>query len=929
MKAKTVIGASFIIALLAFSGCLQMSALDCDKPGANPLFCPTALEINQDLSTIPQEFKCAAGGCLGMYCESTDAPYPFNLFYGAGLKGGSCTFKATPEIKYDQASNYQDILSVGLGDKEYIRHFMLGAGPDFSGFAYADQYCDNSLRLAVKWVAYDRYSGTYGKPLKGPAECLLEKDVIPAYMIYKKEPLEQGDVQIAKDIAEELNGAGPVIIGVGTDFSESDFDPSDTVGIEQSYEVIAAQINAISSACPDCMIAFSPRFEPAKLYPSAQAGGAPAPNPVNPVKNLFEKHPGVKSKVSLIGLGVDSRYLPCDYSQAYLWMLKYAGDIHFNREMGQKPSFIPYIYIDKGRPGSDGTCEWDAYQSSMFYGSFFDQFAPAYIYKMGGIGAALYSIDGSGPPFYCVDCSLYDTDPKTGVAKQSESFVKWFKTCQRYFSPSGDAVDPGGAMPLVFPKPDPASDKMTSNNCGLLFNPRMYTYNTHPLVEYDTSTPGVPATMVSVVEPDPNLFMCDNSDYDSDVLPFGKNLPITPIATSDVMCAAYYNDFRKFAAMQELDTNGLRAIAGIESIDFSQKPSDSKCSVSIVLSDSNCVRKGIAMEEVTDPSASSPPEPGLPAGERTCAPLSPSPDQSGNPRYTCAYGLMQVIERPWNYWYELDASGSCRRNPDGSCVLRQEFQSVYDADEQGYKWAMDCSYINELSAYSNPSNEIRSKYSGLLVLGKPNALEMLASERFNPFKASHGICLGSYKLRHYQDVAKNYLLSKGATIPVLYDNGKVNMSRVNFLSMFLASYGYEGESMSGYMDAYINQLQKSCTAGSNDKDCEPGQFGLECHQIQDPVEYIVNCQDPNPTNPQNSRGARFLRYYLAFSKCGDNYGGWPPKSLAKNICTYYCFDQCGRNPLVMDSTLASVPGNKCCDDPSIGIVMRASGYCSP
>ena len=391
---------------------------------------------------------CEVGECTCMVCKNYTPWWPLSIFYESSLEDGECDFR-TPCTE-------SDFLKFADGSyPETITMFMIGQGGSFAEFNDANPYCNNSLKMPVKWV----YSGgpfEYPIPDAQRARCFLEKGAIPVYLLYSEGVAV--DPARAENIAEEFDGVGPVILTAEMNFNSSN---------PEIIENVSQQIIGMKMKCPNCLIALSPSL-----------------GDYEGVKALMSRA-GVRSSVDIVAFGIDSRnFSTCNPATIYLEALNFSQFMLYEYN---KPSLWAYMLFDQAE-SADGSCTWDATTVSAAYGDFYN-YLPAFV-DYGVIGAAPYSLYGQGP-LDCANCSMMINRDTPEAPVQGA----WFSNCQRYYTSRG-------VMPIVY------SDK-PGTKCSFGGNYFMYTN-----IPDTIST--APEDYESVEPMDP-FYRCDACVYEEEV----------------------------------------------------------------------------------------------------------------------------------------------------------------------------------------------------------------------------------------------------------------------------------------------------------------------------------------------------------------------------------------------------------------------------
>ena len=251
--------------------------------------------------------------------------------------------------------------------QDFMKFFMLGQGPTFSDFDYANSYCNNQMGLAVRWYTPDKntdvpeFAPTKERPL-----CYLRNDIMPVY-IYKPDrsaangltPLKRTELleTLARNIGIDSGisgggtvGIGPVIIGLEPEFVA-------IAGVDRPDAAdIASEIDIVDANCPKCLIAVVPYQT---IMPDGQefdpATGIPIPGdyypPNSALRELATNHPLQFAKVDLIGLHFFlNDYSPeCKKDEALYRLMNYSQK---TLALYEKPSILlyygaaDYTYVD-------------------------------------------------------------------------------------------------------------------------------------------------------------------------------------------------------------------------------------------------------------------------------------------------------------------------------------------------------------------------------------------------------------------------------------------------------------------------------------------------------------------------------------------------------------------------------------------------------
>ena len=337
---------------------------------------------------------CATGDCVCMVCKNETPPFPFSLFFESSLEGGSCAWNICGEKEFLDYSK--------PSTKEALNFFMIGQGSSFAEFNDANPYCNNSLRLAVKWLDS---LGYFEYPIPDPnrARCFLDKEAMPLFILYSSG--KAVDPNQAGKIAAELNGVGPAIITTEINFNGSN---------SEVLTNVSNQLIQMKHNCPDCLIALAPKLGDFKSVDAILSN-----------RQLWDS-------TDIVAFGIDSRdFDTCDPAMLYLTALNFSQYILYTHH---KPTLWAYVLIDRGY--DNGRCMWTNESATKAYSDLID-YAPAYV-DAGVMGASLYSLQGLGP-LECDDCGIMKN--RTTPIQPYEG--AWFYNCQQYYSTRG-------RLPLVF-----------------------------------------------------------------------------------------------------------------------------------------------------------------------------------------------------------------------------------------------------------------------------------------------------------------------------------------------------------------------------------------------------------------------------------------------------------------------------------------------
>jgi hypothetical protein len=539
-----------------------------------------------DSACVNSDEDCVCMVCKG---EEYDITNPYHWFYDLPLTGGQCWFEEGCTEEFFR-ENLEDEENAGF------MPFMIGQGSNFAEFSYANSYCNNSARLAVRWLEASE-GFDYPLPASERAECFLDKNVIPMYLLHSNGTAE-GTAQAAR-IASEFNGVGPVILS-----SEFDFDPSDYAAIDLAVE----QAFAMKDACPNCLIALSPKLAYNRsLDPREASRGYSAT--YEAIDYVFATYLQAYSKIDLIGVGLNSHYAPncvgtsliydgIDYSQYVL-------------ETYGKPSIWAYVLLDVGGYNSGGaqygTCTWADSEIIKAYGDIF-KYSPALV-SNGVIGVAPYSLFGiTSGPLECENCGMMSVEGEV-----YSQHTAWFSLCQGYYNNRGFLFN-------VF-SPSACTD------CSFASN-----FNLYQIDSFHLGT-APSADELEPIGPADTFYRCNGqliTSFPAEI----DNHRSRAVNVPSYKCEMY-PELDVYSDLVDLDPVLARAYAWMETglNDDTNGPGGDTCSASQVTSCPNC------LTSVSDP-------------EGICnvqTPASPN-------KYIHSMGIMQVHTYPADQWDEVPGS---------------------------------------------------------------------------------------------------------------------------------------------------------------------------------------------------------------------------------------------------------------------------------
>ncbi len=475
--------------------------------------------------------QCPTQNCVCFVCKNNSGlTPPFDLFLSSSLKGGTCYFKKNCDT--------EEVKELVESQTEGLMPFMLGVGPRFVDFADANVYCNNTMRMAVQWLT-PRYlvgsGGEYVLPEPEVTECLLDKMVIPVYVLYSNGTSVSADR--AMKVAEKLKDQGPVIIT-----AEIDFDSNDPAIVE----AVKNQIKKMRAVCP--------RVDD-KNSPYCLLAVAPKMGDKEGLDKVMEDI-DVRNAVDLIAFGVNSHYSKkCSSAYAFYEAMNFSKYAYFTYN---KPVIWPYMLFDSGGKNKDESCTWSEFETSKAYYTFYN-YIPVFI-SNGVIGAAayeFYSADELTDPLKCNDCGLVKFEGNTAVPKDP-AFSSWFYGCQAYGAQKN-------IMPAIFPQED-------GGTCSYLTNIGLFVQ--------DKITTGNPSSIYNVEDIESKrIFTC---------------VPCIASCTDSISCNPYniasldgasskcegFEELNYWASIRGLDPLYVRAIAWAESGLDTEDPMKSICKVS-------------------------------------------------------------------------------------------------------------------------------------------------------------------------------------------------------------------------------------------------------------------------------------------------------------------------------------------------------------
>ena len=805
----------------------------------------------QEVVNYDETQRCDPSVCTAMVCEKPSDPIiRINPIYHLGkildywndedqfpitpLTGQKCWFEHN-FTKKDFNSEVRD-----TGNLE-VREFMIGQGSTFWEFEEANNYCKNSLDMSIKWLVGNNRT-YYQSPSTSSAKCYLDKGVMPVYLLYSNNT--NVSAERAGQIANELNGLGPVILT-----TEMDFDSSKP----EIIEAVRKQIDEMRANCPDnteCMIAIAPKM-----------------NDMKAVDELFSD-PDTLGKTDLVVYGINTHHSKtrCDVK----WVLQQEA-ANFSKEIVlkyQKPSLIAYALYDTGPNGAEDTpenrlneyyCDWTPVAVDEAYNYFFPA-AAGTLSRSGIIGYAPYALYPDYGPLECNDCAMTTYDINTGGPKNdTPRFEQWFAWCQKYKK----EADELGGLYAAFP------NSTGGGACNFLNAPDIYLKTMYDGLDF--SQPPKTPELQPPVKSDWKCGSCvvdNSSDFDNfETLKEGGRAYYPAVNDPQERYCTELNDpITKYAGMRGLDTMLVRAFMWHETAFM-----DDPLGGNIGEEKGGCAVQKEALDEDVR----------LPCGLRS----------TGDERDRL---------RPWA------VDGGILKDPDGNCD--QYLPPGYDFCAIGSMQTMEIPYIfwpeNEPGL---PQEEhwiwrnavLESNRHGLM---PERDIARGCSEEFNPFNSTHSICMGTARLRLYMDKANAVVKSRAEKLNIT-DNGVINATKERVLTAYIAAWMYYGkwfdyrdlnpsksttdglEWIDAFADSKDINPAFACTGGGNEPECcklEAKNSGESCCGQPDFIKYVTECH--SWINPEDHEiGARdyaaeiLWRYKLLLEKCND-YTSCPPVS---------------------------------------------------
>ena len=756
------------------------------------------------VSAASPDDLCKDGYCKCFVCEDGIRW----LLGKRSLVGGQCMF-----VDGCDEETYTEFTDSASSSDYFIQTFLIGAGPSFSDFGEANRLCHDSLNMAVHWLTGDERKA-YDKPDVGRTICMLSVDVIPVYILYSDS--ENIDVGRTGEIAESLGDAytytgsnlqgpvGPVILT--TEFEYNATKPGVVDAVVEQIRTINAQCNDIHADPPEinCFVAVAPKI-----------GDVEA---LDAVMSRVDKN-----EVHMLAYGINSNYAERTRCNG-----------QFMREDAEKfsryalytysiPTVIPYVLFDANSEYNEG-CVMSESDITSAYASFFPT-GIEHLMDAGVIGISIYDFNTStfgGDPLGCRDCA---------VGSDSRWVNAWFGGCQKFVSISDDTQSAG--VPIIFP-----NESGGYCDYGSQMDQVFHMWRDVPAGS-DFSSP-IDHTLV---EPSSEnvIFRCDACLTQSNKSIF-EYFPVLenfepegfPSAHSelcpgceDPATCYIYPQIDYYASKDNIDPMLMRAIIWAES-NFN---TCSAARVCLVPGTEGCLdgKYSSGYNEMHDPSGVC--EEHLQS--ITAPDFNPSTaetdDQTPIWRFA-GLGIMQVMEPPYTYW-------PAEYSPNG------------EDGEYWYEFAR-----REYEPITNPGGR-RVNLEG--------ARE--CSEEFNPFNATHGICMGAKKLEGTIQSGREWVDRMGDHCTLANDE-----SEREILAAFYGIYKLTGIMVPGYDDSF------ECSVHDNMLDCyvegycelkhaETGCATLDSSACSSDSRCTVSGGECRPSSDYECRGSS--SDYMTYSLC--------------------------------------------------------------
>jgi len=737
-----------ILGLLILSGCTGIS-------GGADSYTSEYIENLERLPAASPEEECKVGACACMLCEKgpsilgldfDDEELPHFL---SSFVGGRCVFDyECNTTRFQEHANKESALS---SEGYVLRQFMIGQGPSFADFGTANEWCNDGLSMAVHWLIGSS-TREYDLPDAGRAICMLDKGVLPVYVLYSRG--ENINVSRTREAARILatgsadvtgdywtGPVGPVIITTELEFNGSN---------ATQVSLVADQIDVINEECNDvlaeeiyCMVAVAPRI-----------GDEEALDAV--IQEVERRHgEGEYTKyIHLVAFGINSHYVEGDCNAGR--MIEDARSFATYAKNEKKlPSVIPYILVDaEGDPDNILRCrESDVAET---YNYVFNHGIKS-LAKAGVIGLSLYTTYGDyyANPLLCGDCKTIAMDPAAEPIVYYRQRA-WFGNCQKYHG-HAETDDTGAVtdvvtstdVPIRFPSEEAGICDTGESSVDSIFGVLAPDYAGQLKDIADPPTP-------ELHDPIESLWRCDSCITEKEniveLFPIlaGRDCPpgqscsdyVERGAVGAEQACTQHPQKDYFASRYNVDPILVRS--------FMQ--GDEPCAVARVCrpgiahgSAGNCFQVG---EEIYNRGFNVLVDPeGNCEYQDLSAPLDEGGQNTERPTYRYfAWGIGQILESPYTYW-------------------------PYNEDEPYNPDEIDGIFIDEWE-------RARS-------FGRPDAIATSKScappdGYFNPFNETHSICVAVAKLSRYTEI--------GISTAEAHNLGQGDYYKNRIIGAFIAAY---------------------------------------------------------------------------------------------------------------------------------------------
>ena len=761
------------------------------------------------------------GFCECMVCRNST--FLFGIF--TSFVGGDCKFIAPCDQRtFEMYSDPQQTTNYTL------RQFMIGAGPSFADFGAANSYCYNKLSMAVHWLVGGE-NRPYSLPSAQRAICMLDKGVIPVYVLYSNgKDINRGRT---KEIAEILRyearevtmgrvcgAVGPTIVT-----TEIDFNGTDPAVIDKVVE----QIHAINEGCNDlsknppeinCFVAVAPKM-----------GDTAALDAVMGKVSREEVH--------LLAFGINSHYDNGTCNGAYMNMEaeKFA---RYGLYKYGLPSVIPYVLFDANTKDATGSCTWREENVLEAYRGFFP-FGVVSLLGAGVIGIAPYDFNSSatgGDPLRCNDCAL---------GASEERLAAWYGGCQKMME-IGNRV-PSAQMPIIFP-----NESGGYCDYGVQQDALFHIYRDAQGTDFYLPI------QHKISTPENQLFRCDECLVETqnivDLYPIlRKKVPST---LPSYVCTAY-PEIDYYSSQFNVDPMLARAVALGES-------SFDKCAIAPICKPGVKANVGYTSYD---------PETGEKRWTtRSCIPGSEDaynkgypimydssdfcefeqPSNIDKPEYTFrGLGLFQTLISPYEFW-------PAKYREDGK----------------------DGPYVEFYEKVKNAGGVV-----------EPEDAKKCFNEGFNPFNSTHSACLGTLKLSNDLENARKWVdkyNNENCGVSDLFGIDS-NPAKRGVLVGFVALYKYAGvwdkvgddprcSATKSPGECWVDDYCKIklCAKRNPSEGC-----GLACTETADGTACVPNI--PSERSGCNGNSRDFLEYI--YCRIGNDFG------VSEDDSRYNIFDKMG------------------------------------